>query len=426
MKPHNRRDFLRATALGAAAVTLAPWSSARAGNAAPAHFFNLTPAAEIEERVRAAQPLRGGKIPADLANRLGTTHYDGHYYLTPKPYLIEGAEAIHRLGMNVAKFWLHENSLSGYAYNSDWKIPLDGRLLTVLQHPYFVAALSLPFRTVAFEVFPLQAKPGAYLDYESDFADEEKQFHEVAAYLLKTYRQRDITFILQHWEGDWMLRGQEGKTWSALPAAELKRRCDGFIRFLAARQRGVERARREAGPTQARVYHASEVNRVWDGVNGIPTLTTHVLPYVELDLVSWSSYDGMDSAVHAWQGIELIRQHMKPSAAFGKPVVYIGEVGKPENTGASEAEIIAWWDRALGVFLAQDIPWFIHWELYCNEPKDGTKSDRRPRRADELRGFWLLRPDGRPGYAAQYFERLLQNAGGAVPVSQREFTAAKK
>ena len=376
--------------------------------------IKLTPAAEIEERVRKARPLLGGKIPADLADRLGATHYDGHYFLTDKPYLVEGAEAIHRLGMNVAKFWLREDKLPGYDYNSDWQIPLDARLVDVLQHKYYVEALALPFRAIAFEVFPLSHKAG-YLDYESDFADEEKQFHEVAVYLLKTYAARDITFILQHWEGDWMLRGKEGKTWSTLPADELKRRCDGFVRFLAARQRGVERARREAGTTRAKVYHAAEVNRVWDGTKGIPTLTTHVLPHVALDLVSWSSYDGMDSVVNAWQGIELIRQHIKPSPAFGKPVVYIGEIGKPENTGATKKEIVEWWDRALGVFFALEIPWIINWELYCNEPKDGTKADRRTRKAEELRGFWLIRPDGSLSYSAEYLVSLLKNAGGRLP-----------
>lgn len=217
-----------------------------------------------------------------------------------------------------------------------------------------------------------------------------------------------------------MLRGQEGKTWTSLPAAELKRRCDGFIRFLAARQRGVERARREAVSSRCKVYHAAEVNKVWEGTKGIPTLTTHVLPHVALDLVSWSSYDGMDSAVNAWQGIELIRQHMKPSPAFGKPTVFIGEVGKPENTGATKKELLEWWDRAMGVFFALDIPWVVHWELYCNEPKDGTKWNRAPRTADEMRGFWLIKPDGSLSHAGNYFAALLKNAGGQLPESQRK------
>ena len=387
-------------------------------HAAGSSKYALTPAREIEGRVRAARPLLGGKIPADFANRLGTTHYDGHYFLTQKPYLIEGAEKIHELGMNVAKFWLREDKLPGYGYNSDWQIPLDSKLVDVLQHKYYEEALAQPFRTVAFEIFPLSQKSGSYLDYESDFSDEEKQFYQVAVYLLKKYADRDVTFILQHWEGDWMLRGKEGKTWTTLPADELKRRCDGFVRFLSARQRGVENARRENTSSRAQVYHAAEVNRVWDGTKGIPTLTTHVLPNVALDLVSWSSYDGMNSAVEAWQGIELIRQHMKPSPAFGRPTVFIGEIGKPENTGATEKEIIEWWDRAMGVFIALDIPWIMHWELYCNEPKDGTKSDRRPRKAEEMRGFWLVKPDGNLGHAGNYLTSLLKNAGKRLPDSR--------
>ncbi len=417
MKMITRRSFIHQTGAGIVVAAVAPSFLAKA---AEKSGIQLTPAAEIEERVRKARPLLGGKIPANLADRLGTTHYDGHYFLTKKTYLVEGAEAIHRLGMNVAKFWLREDKLPGYNYNSDWKIPLDSRLVDVLQQPYYVEALALPFHMVAFEIFPLSQKPDAYLDFDNDFANEENQFHEVASYLFKTYAGRDITFILQHWEGDWMLRGQEGKTWTSLPAAELKRRCDGFIRFLAARQRGVERARQEAPASRCKVYHAAEVNKVWDGAKGIPTLTTHVLPHVAVDLVSWSSYDGMDSAVKAWQGIELIRQHMKPSPAFGKPSVYIGEIGKPENTGATKKELLEWWDRAMGVFFALDIPWVVHWELYCNEPKDGTKGNRAPRKADEMRGFWLIKPDGSLSHAGNYFAALLKNAGGHIPESQRK------
>jgi hypothetical protein len=411
----TRRDFLRHTSAGAVLATLLPTQFA---NAATAANSELTPAVEIERRVRAARPLLGGKIPADLADRLGATHYDGHYFLTPKPYLIEGAEAIQRLGMRVAKFWLHEDMLAGYGYNSDWRIPLDSRLVNLLQHKYYIEALSQPFTTVVFEIFPL-AKTDSFVDLTSDFANEEEQFYETAAYLLQTYAHRGINFILQHWEGDWMLRGKAGASWATAPAKDFQPRCDAFIRFLSARQRGVERARKAAGTSRCKVYHAAEVNRVWDGTKGIPTLTTHVLPHVTLDLVSWSSYDGMHSAVEAWQGVELIRQHMRPSPVFGGKAVYIGEIGKPENE-ATQKEITEWWDRALGVFFALEIPWIINWELYCNEPKDGTKSNRRPRKAGELRGFWLIRPDGSLSYSGEYLTSLLKNAGHVLPENLRQ------
>ena len=207
-----------------------------------------------------------------------------------------------------------------------------------------------------------------------------------------------------------MLRRAEGGTWGKVPAKEVQRRCDAFIRFLTARQRGVERARNEVKDSRCKVYHAAEVNRVWDGTKGLATLTTHVLPHVTLDLVSWSSYDGMNSAVTAWQGVELIRQHMRPSPTFGKNAVYIGEIGKPENEDTKQ-NIIEWWDRCMGVVFAMDLPWIMHWELYCNEPRKGDKEDRRPRSADEMRGFWLVRPDGTLGFAGEYLANLLQHAG---------------
>ena len=386
----------------------------------------LTPAEEINPRVEAARPLRGGTIPGNLKDILGVTHYDGHYHLTDKPFLVEGADAIHRLGMNVAKFWLHEEGLPGYGYNTDatWKKSIStGRLVDVLKHPDYIKALSHPFSTVLLEVFPLKGDKQSFFSGDNDFKDEEEQFHEVAAYLFKTYAGRDITFILQNWEGDWMLRHGEGKVWDKLPGPEIERRCKAFIRFLEARQRGVDRARREASGSRCKVYHAAEVNRVWDGTKGLATLTTHVLPHVTLDLVSWSSYDGMNDAVTAWQGVELIRHYMRPSPTFGRNAVFIGEIGKPEAE-ASEAEIIEWWDRAMGVTFAMELPLLVHWELYCNEPKDlKTKQDRTPRKAEDMRGFWFLRPDGTLSHSGKYLTTLLRNAGKQLPAEAiRSFT----
>ena len=412
----TRRHFLRQAGASVAAAAFTPALIARAAGESE---VKLTVAAEIEERVRKARPLLGGVIPHDLADRLGTTHYDGHYHLTDKPFIVEGAEKIHELGMNVGKFWLHEDGLPGYGYNSKLKEALgSGRLVDVLKHEEYVAALAVPFKTVMLEVFPLVGSKDSFFEGENTFADEEDQFYEVTAYLLKTYAQRDITFILQHWEGDWMLRRAEGGTWGKVAAKEVQQRCDAFIHFLTARQRGVERARNQAKDSRCKVYHATEVNRVWDGTKGLATLTTRVLPHVAVDLVSWSSYDGMNSEVTAWQGVELIRQHMRPSPIFGKNAVYIGGIGKPENE-AKEAEIIEWWDRCLGLVFAMDLPWIVHWELYCNEPRKGDKEDRRPRTAVEMRGFWFVRPDGSLSCSGKYLTTLLKHAGQKLPDNLR-------
>ena len=380
----------------------------------------LTPPEEIERKVRKARPLQGGQIPSDLKARLGATHYDGKYYRSQRPYLLEGCEALLGLGMRVAKLW-SGNQLSGYGYNSDWKLSPTVRLVDVAKHPYFVQAFSLPFSTFVLEIGPVTGNGKGFADPSHDFAEDEQQLYELAAYLFRTYREQAVTYILQHWEGDWMLRGQDKEAWERGKVPDAEKRCKGFVRWLTARQRGVARARAEARATQCRVYHAAEVNRVWDSTRGIPTLTTHVLPYVAVDLISWSSYDGMANPVRAWQGLELIRHYARPSPVFGKPVVYIGEVGKPEQ-GQSEEQIVSWWDQAMGVFLAQQIPWILHWELYCNEvaKKDGPK--RNVYRAEDLRGFWLVRPDGSLSYSGKYLKALLDHAGGTLPKKMQQRT----
>ena len=402
----QRRDCLKcltATTLGL------PFAIAAESVPAP----RLTPPEEIGRKVRKARPLLGGQIPSDLEARLGATHYGGKYYRSQRPYLLEGCEALLGLGMHVAKLWFG-NQLPGYGYNSDWKLSSTARLVEVAKHPYFVQAFSLPFSTFILEIAPVGRGGKAFSDPSRDFTEDEEQFYEMAGHLFKTYRQRAVTFILQHWEGDWMLRGNDQQAWEQGKVRDAEEHCKGFVRWLAARQRGVARARAEAHATHCRVYHAAEVNRVWDSTRGIPTLTTHVLPHVAVDLISWSSYDGMGSPVRAWQGLELIRHFARPSPVFGKPVVYIGEVGKPEQ-GQTEEQVVSWWDQAMGVFFAQQVPWILHWELYCNEIVNKDAPKRSVYRTEELRGFWLIRPDGSLSYSAKYLKTLLDHAGETLP-----------
>ena len=407
----KRREFIRKSGAGlAAALSPIPLASAST-EGGPL----LTPAAEIEKRILAARPSRGGRIPADFAKRFGATHYDSRYHFTDKPILIEGAEKMRQLGMGVAKFWLHEDDLPGYRYNSDWGIPLEGPMVDILKHPYFREALAQPFHTILLEIFPLTGSKTTFFDTDSDYRNEEDALHEVASHLLTTYQDREVTFILQNWEGDWLFRHNDRSTWEKTPDDVVERRAGLFARFLGARQRGVERARREHPAAKCRVLHCAEVNRVIDSTRGIPTVMTHVLPRVAVDVVSWSCYDALDQPVKLWQGIEMLRHFMKPSPALGGKPVFIGEIGEPENIpNKNQAGVVDLWDRSMAVFFELDIPWILHWELFCNEPNDGTKPDRRVRKAEELKGFWYVRPDGSLGWGGTYLDSLLKHAGGTI------------
>lgn len=371
----------------------------------------LTPTSEVEQLVAAARPLSGGQIPTNLAHRLGATHYDGRYCFTDRPYLLEGCQALYDLGLRVAKLWFGRR-LPGYSYNSAWDDHPMASLADVARHPYFVEAFAMPFSTFVLEIHPVHGHSGSRFNDAADFSDDEAQFYELVTYLLQTYAERDVTFILQNWEGDWMIRDYAGQLWDVPPEDTLER-CDAMARWFAARQAGVDRARAERPNSRCRVFHAAEVNRVLDSLQGIPTLTTHVLPHVAVDMVSWSCYDGMGSAVDTWHGLDIIEHHARTMPGQKEPVVFIGEIGLPEQ-GRSQESIVEWWDRAMGVFLARQIPYIIHWELYCNEPVDGNKRDRSVLDAESLRGFWLIRPDGSLSHAATFLTRLLQHAGGRL------------
>lgn len=394
----NRRDFLAAT-VGSVALA--------ASDARGAEAPHLTPREEIERIVGKARPSAGGAIPKDLSRRLGTTHYAGKYHLTGEPFLIEGCNRVRALGMDVVKLWF-DRRLPGYNYNSTWDLPRDAGLVDVARHAYFRQAFEMPFSTIVLEIQHVGNYGGNWRRPAASFEEDEKQFYELTKHLLQTYRDREVLFILQHWEGDWMVRDFPGQMWDKDRPADAEQRLEVMARWLGARQRGVSRGRAEAGPSRCRVEHAAEVNRVLDGPKGIPTLLTHVLPKVGLDRVSWSCYDGMGSAADLWHGIELIRAYSRPSEGRAKAEVYIGEVGLPERE-RTEKQVLEFWDMAMGVFFAMDVPHIIAWELYCNEVQN--KQAMGPVfKEEDLRGFWLVKPNGELGTTGRLLTDLLKRA----------------
>ncbi|MCK9221164.1 MAG: hypothetical protein M0Q40_00830 [Limnochordia bacterium] len=380
--------------------------------------FSLTSDEEILERVQLARPMEGGIITQDITERIGCTHYDGWYHLTDKPYLLEGLEVMHQLGYRVAKIWFSAQGLPGYTYNSTWpSFTRETTLVDVAQMPYYEQAFAMDFRTFVLEVFTAQGNSWIHGPEGNDayYTREEEEFYRLTKHLLETYRNRHLTFILQNWEGDWMLRGI-GESWNPVPEDAL-RRCEGMVRWYRARQRGVDRARAEVVTTKCQVLYAAEVNKVYDALLGIPTVMTHVIPHVDLDLVSYSCYDALgDLPVSLWHAIEMIRQCARPSSTYGTNQVYIGEVGCPESEKERQT-IESFWDQVMGVCLALDIPYVLQWELFCNEPKHLDRYTLPPETilaAEDLRGWWLIRPDGSPSFAQEYLMKCSESAGGVI------------
>lgn len=375
------------------------------------------PDATIDSLINAHRPLNGGVIPSDIRDRLGVTHVGGKYCLTQEPYLIEGTRQIANLGYKVMKYFVGspnaEGELSGYGYHSDWNLPKDASPVDVLSHPYFRQALEFGQKCVVFNI----GSPHGQLKVDNpDFTSSYQEIYDAAVYLLKTYRDREITFILKNWEGDWLLRGlgTSKQKWMAVPAQERSLRVKNMTEWFRVRQQAVSDARAKVKRTKAKIYFAVEVNKPIESMAGITGIASDILPNITVDMVSWSSYDGMNDPRKMFRGIGYLREQLHPTPYMkGRKEVIIGEIGIPENV--SKRPTAERWDELFGAIFAQDVRLVIDWEIYCNEPKDGRQNDFKTKRtAEDMRGFWMIRPDGSKSETCLFWEKLMNNGGKTI------------
>jgi hypothetical protein len=350
--------------------------------------------------------------PKELRDIVGVTHVDGKYYLTNEDFLNEGADQILALGSRVIKVWFHDPQRS-YAFNSQW--PPMGSLIETAQSPYFRQLFDKPFTTYILMCFSM-GHDDAYwrkgLTREQKL-DEQKQFCELSKCLLTTYKGTGKTFVLQHWEGDWLIRGNYDRNADPQPEA-----ISGMIDWLNARQAGVNQAREEVGTQGVWVYHATEVNRVVASMKeNKPNVVNTVLPHTKMDLVSYSAWD---AAIEHFEDPNVLREamdfiaaHAPDSPAFGGKNVYVGEFGMPENKFSAE-QICKAIPAAVETALHWGCPYVVYWQLYCNELQDPNQSPP-VKSNDSVRGFWLIRPDGSKAWTWEYFHTLLSSGGRQKP-----------
>lgn len=144
------------------------------------------------------------------------------------------------------------------------------------------------------------------------------------------------------------------------------------------------------------------------GIDGVMSVSNSVLPEVTVDLVSWSSYDGLKSAEAMERGIRHLSEMHRHKGAFpGKQTVMIGEIGFQEQVAKFDIpkRMKSIYDKCLEM----GVPYIIYWEVYCNEPKDqSTRSQSYPmRKADDMKGLWLFRPDGTESIACGVLKEYL-------------------
>lgn len=329
--------------------------------------------------------LVGENTVLDTNLILGVHAIGGPYQLTDEPYLIEVARELEAMGSGIIKF----NASPRYTKRPYFLEPVPGidSIATLLdRHPVFREVLSMGFRDYFFWATPLgDVRWGDGLsDAESKRLFDE--FHELTRYLLTEFNNTGKHFHLGHWEGDWLLIPNQNPKLDPSPT-----RIQGMIDYLNVRQAAVEKARKTTPHSNVAVYHYTEVNLVMKGLDGSrPTLTNAVLPHVDVDFVSYSSYDtiqGDNMRERVFQALDHIESRMKPRPDWPGKRVYAGEFAiraslvdfDPAEHDRRNREVIA-------AFLEWGCPYILYWQMYCNEVREDLEQG--------YNGFWLVDPEG--------------------------------
>jgi hypothetical protein len=340
-----------------------------------------------------------------LRDVIGVAHVAGRYSTSNddegRDFLSEGARRIRfELGSRVIKLWLTNEPASDYPFHSPlWQSIQHANSVTeVIAHPYYRRVLSMPFSTIILMI-PNSVWFHDGLSAQEEFL-EERLFYELTWHLMTTYRETGKTFVLQNWEGDWLLRmDNQGRP---LPDAAdpSPLAVAGMIRWIAARQRGVEGARAYLAQyyTGVTVKNAVEVNhlrRAKDDPSRI-TVANHVLPFVRADLYSYSAWESGDPTG------QMLTEMLTflDERASGENNIYVGEYGLPENDfGTAEHlhSVVAMTEAAL----EWGALYLVYWQIYCNT--FAGQDPHGPPLNSDMRGFWLIRPDGTRSPVWDYF-----------------------
>eukprot|EP00045_Choanoeca_perplexa_P004207 m.36145 g.36145 ORF g.36145 m.36145 type:complete len:437 (+) comp12452_c0_seq1:2-1312(+) len=335
--------------------------------------------------------------------QVGAVHWGGCYNRSTAPFLLDGAQSIQSFGFRTIKIALSRPTIN-YPWNSPlW--PQDSSwssVADIANHTYFQQLFSMPsFDTFVIVAYSTVDSDEGYFRYGptvTQLQAETQQFRDLSLLLMTRYPTKK--FVLQHWEGDWLIRGKN----NTVPPSDIA--INGMIQWLQARQAGVSEARKRLGVDN--VLCASEVNLVVEAMKGTRNVINGVIPHVQLDLVSYSSYDSQCHIGVFESALAFIESHHNKTRAAPTPGVYVGEYGLPEQTPAAVLQLCV--KSATATALAFGVQHLLFWEVYGNEPKEGPHCSPATGPVydpDKLKGWWLIRPNGTEPWATSYLQQWL-------------------
>jgi hypothetical protein len=345
---------------------------------------------------------------------VGIAHVDGRYNFTNKPFLIEGADEILKLGSKCIKVWF-SNVANKYSYNSKWPANVNSLgYVRLAKTPYFKKLFGMPFKVYCLEMtddnMKLNWRDGLS---KAEFKSVSDEYYTFTKYLLTAYKNTGKTFIFQNWEADGALATKNHTE------KETKIAIQGMIDWTNARQDGVDRARKELKMEDVVVANAFEVSMVLGHWTPPPYAIDVVVPYTHDDLYSYSSYSSrsLDKLNTIVQRLNYIKTKIPPSKLYGKHNLMIGEFGYEErqfpynvtvNDSTANIQLLSV-KTQLKYLLNWGVVYVFYWQIYCNEILNKNVTLGVPvHDNNQFKGFWLRRADGLYTPTYYYFKKMFQ------------------
>nr|WP_294899153.1 hypothetical protein [uncultured Pedobacter sp.] len=310
---------------------------------------------------------------------LGTHAISGSYQFTNSNSLIEQAQKVREMGSNILKISLAKNSTKIYGINE--AIPSKTTLDLFSNNAPYKIACDLDFKYIFLWVHTL-----TNVDWKSNIsATDEKvlydEMYNFATYLLNRYNNSGKTFLIGNWEGDWLLNANYDAT--ATPSATI---LNNMTKWFQIRQKAIDDAKAASTSKNVYMYHYIEANLVKKGMNGQPCVAQSVIPNVNVDLISYSSYESLQGNTYNIKKSDLTaafnylesKLKPKPSLPFSRRV-FIGEYGYQADA-SQPATLQQQFDKSkeiMKIALELNIPFALHWQMYNNEYDDVTKASKQ-------------------------------------------------
>lgn len=300
---------------------------------------------------------------------IGTQTIGPSYGFTGDDRLVESAKAILNMGSNILKI-----SLGTSSYNISGRPAYNTLTELVRDDPSFSKVLDMPFTYYFFWARSNANWADGYSSAER--STDSIQIADLTTYLLTKFNNTGKQFFIGHWEGDWYLLPNYDVTY--IPSDE---RLKGMIEWYKARQNAVDDAKKNTSHNNVDVYSYCEVNRVLDAMNGLRRVVNYVLPYTNVDYVSYSSYDAQGLSQTDYNNVlNYIEGNLPPKPQIKGKRVFIGEMGRCAmdfNFSKTQHESVN--RDNLRKALSWGCPFVLYWEMFNNEIKNNTQ-----------RGFWLI------------------------------------